>query len=74
MDQASIHEQARQVARALSRIVAADEGELEGRLVNLLTTYPPDAPVTMNEAFQALFNISLDALLGHPSGTVRKAS
>ena len=74
MDEASTREQARQVARALSRIVAADEGELEARIVALLTTYAPDSPVTMNEAFQALFNLSLDALLGNPAGTVRKAS
>ena len=63
MKDTEIQDKARQVARTLNRIIAADEGELEGRLAALLRRYEPTSQLQMNEAFQALFNVSLDSIL-----------
>ena len=73
MNDTEIQDKARQVARTLNRIIAADEGELEGRLAALLRRYEPTSQVQMNEAFQALFNVSLDSILLERPRFTRKA-
>lgn len=69
-----LHQEAREVAGTLRRILAADEGEMENRLKIMLMGYEPEQECTVNEVFRALFNVSLDDLLVARSLIKRRAS